>query len=112
MLDSIFQAAVLILSLIGLFNLLWYCFCCLTCSKDTRGIYTVVAVKNYDKLPDKLYSAMLLTKYRPIGKREIYIIDNAVPYHTKQLCHSCAENMGRVHFVNSSQLLDIFESKD
>lgn len=112
MLDAILNAATLILSLIGLFSILWYCFCYLACDKDKDGIYTVVTAKSCDKLPDKLYSAMLLTKYRPIGKREIYVIDDNVPYHTKQLCHSCIENMGRIYFVNASKLSDIFEKKD
>lgn len=110
--NAIIHAAALILSLIGLFDLLWYLFCRLTCDKDSGGIYTVIAVKDTDKLPDKLYTAMVLTKYKPIGKREIYIIDDKVPYHTKQLCLSCSEKMGRIYFVTSSKLCDIFEKKD
>lgn len=109
--DAIIHSAALILSLIGLFNLLWYLFCHIACDKDCDDVYTFVITEDMEKLPDKLYTAMLLSRYRPVGEREIYVVADEVPYHTKQLCHSCVENLGRVYFISERELLDLFKNK-
>lgn len=111
--EAIFYAVYLILSLAGLLYFLWFIFCRLMCSKNgSDDILTFVSAKNPQDLPDKVYNALLLTKYQPFGKREVYVVAEQVPYHTKLLCQNCAENIGMVHFITPEQLLDIFQNRD
>lgn len=113
MLEAIFYAVYLILSLAGLLYFLWYLFCRLMCNKNgCEGIFTFVCAEDSKDLPDKVYNALLLTKYQNFGKREVYVVTEQISYHTKLLCQNCAENLGTVHFITPKQLLNIFENKD
>ncbi len=110
--ESLYCAVCLILCLTGLFSVLWHLFCHLVCEKHPDDIYTVVCTKNISELPDKVYSALVLTKHRPLGTRGVYVVDCGIPSYIKQNCESSAHGIGRVHFITRDKIVDIFENKD
>ncbi len=110
--ESLYCAVCLILCLTGLFSVLWHLFCRLVCEKDCDEIYTVICTKDMSGLPDKVYSALILTKYRPLGARGVYVVDCGIPSYIKQYCENSAHGIGRVHFITQDRIADIFENKD
>ncbi len=110
--ESLYCAVCLILCLIGLATLLWCLFCRLVCERDCDEIYTVVFSKDMSSLPDKVYSALLLSKHRPFGARGVYVVDCDIPSYIKQYCENSAHGIGRVHFITRDKIEDIFENND
>ncbi len=108
--DAVFCSINLIFCLAGLFSVIWHIFCHIMCKKDCRDIITVVMSNNHSELPDKVYTAMLLSRHRNFGKRDVFVIDTDIPSHIKILCRTCAENMGKVHFVTQKEISDIFQN--
>lgn len=110
--ESVSNAVCVILCLVGFFSVLWQLICRLLCKRDCDNIITVIIDSNSSELPDKVYSALLLSKYRPLGKRDIYVVDKNVPQHIKILCETCVGSFGKVHFVSPEDVFNIFQNKD
>lgn len=112
MAEAILNGFYVIMCIVGFFSVLWQLVCRLLCKKDCDNIVTVVYSADSSELPDKVFTALLLSKYRPLGKREIHVIDSGVPEHIKILCEACADGFGKVHFVSEEDVLNIFQNKD
>lgn len=110
MLRTIDSALYLIFALTGLFSVLYKTVVYCICKKNYSQIRTVVMCENHSELPDAVFSALLLCKNQPLGKRDIYVADNTVPSHIKILCHTCVGTMGRVHFISPENTEDIFKN--
>ncbi len=110
--ETIYSAFCVIMCLLGIFSALWLIVCRMLCKRDCKDIITVVLNNNSSELPDKVYSALLLSKHRPLGMRDIYVMDKDVPEHIKILCQSCVGNFGKVHFISQEEVLNIFQNRD
>ena len=110
--ETLLSAFCVIMCLVGIFTSVWLIVCRMLCKRDWDDIITIVQSSNSSELPDKVYSALLLSKHRPVGMRDIYVIDKGVPEHIKILCQTCAGSLGKVHFVSHSDVLNIFQNKD
>lgn len=111
MLEIIREFLTVILCLTGIASLLWYAFCRTMCEKDCKEIFTVVCCKNHSDLPDKVYSGLMLSRYHPLGRRDIIVVDTGIPEHIKILCEACAENLGTVYFISHKEVSEIFGNK-
>ena len=112
MCETLLSAFCAIMCLVGIFTSVWLIVCRMLCKKDYNDIITVVQCSNSSELPDKVYSALLLSKHQPMGRRDVFVIDKDIPEHIKALCHTCAGSLGKVHFVSQSDVLNIFQNKD
>lgn len=110
--ETLYSAFCVIMCLMGIISCIWLLSCRMLCKRDSNDIITVVQCHVSSELPDKVYSALLLSKHRPLGMRDIYVIDKDVPEHIKILCQTCAGNIGKVHFVSQNDVLNIFQNKD
>ena len=75
------------------------------CERSSQDIYTVVFhFEDEEYLPDKVYTAMLLSEYKPFGKRNVYVADTGFSDHIKLKCQLITAGMGTVHFTENSDL--------
>ena len=110
MLESLFYALCTLLALFGIYHVFDGVYKYLMCKRNDEGIYTVIF--HFDEeylLPDKVYSALLLTEYKTLGKREVYVIDRNYSENTKIKCRIIVGDMGRVHFIKSEDLRGIYK---
>ena len=108
--ESVFYALVTILALAGLYYITEKLYKYFMCEKNSEGIYTVIFHFDEDeRLPDKVYSAMLLTEYKSFGKREVYVIDTGFPDYIKLRCKLLTGDMGTVHFIKSEDLRGLYK---
>ena len=52
---------------------------------------------------------MLLSEYRPFGKREIYVVDGGFSNHIRLRCQLITADMGTVHFISASELRFLYK---
>lgn len=110
MLESLFCAFCTLLALFGLYHVFEGVYKYFMCKKNYDGIYTVIFhFEEEYLLPDKVYSALFLTEYRTLGKREVYVIDRNYSENTKLKCKLIVGDMGRVHFIKSEDLRGIYK---
>ena len=110
MLQSLFYALCTLLSLFGLYHVLEGIYKYFMCKKNYDGIYTIIFhFEEEELLPDKVYSALFLTEYKTLGKREVFVIDIGYPPHIKLKCKLLAGDMGKVHFIKSEDLRGIYK---
>ena len=84
----------------------------LMCDRNSDGIYTVIFhFEDNELLPDKVYSAMLLTEYKSFGKREVYVVDTGFPDYIRLRCQLIVGDMGTVHFIRSEDLRGLYKIK-
>ena len=111
--ESFFYALGTILALAGLYYVSERLYKHFMCEKNCNGIYTVIFHFDEDEyLPDKVYSAMLLTEYKSFGKREVYVMDTGFPDYIKLRCKLLTGDMGTVHFIKSEDLRGLYKFKD
>ena len=110
MLESVFYAFCLIFALLGLYYVSDSLYRHLLCERNCKDIYTVIFNFEDDELlPDKVYSAMLLSSYLPFGKRKVYVIDSGQPEHIKLKCNLITADMGTVHFIKKEDLNGLYK---
>ena len=108
--ESVFYALVTIFALAGLYFVSERIYKYFMCEKNCDDIYTVIFHFDEDEsLPDKVYSAMLLTEYKSFGKREVYVIDTGFPDYIRLRCKLLTGNMGTVHFIKSEDLRGLYK---
>ena len=110
MLQSLFCALCTLLSLFGLYHVFEGLYKYFMCKKNYDGIYTIIF--HFDEeylLPDKVYSALLLTEYKTLGKRDVYVIDTGFQENTKLKCKLLSGDMGTVHFIKCEDLRRIYK---
>ena len=110
MAESVLCATGTILALIGLYYLTERLYKYFMCEKNSRDIFTVVFhFEDEAFLPDKIYTAMLLTEYKPFGKREVFVVDTGFSHHIKLRCQLITSDMGTVHFVKGEDLRGLYK---
>ena len=110
MAESILCALGTILALCGLYYVTERLYKHFMCERNSRNIYTVVFhFEDEEYLPDKVYTAMLLSEYRPFGKREIYVVDGGFSNHIRLRCQLITADMGTVHFISASELRFLYK---
>ena len=110
MAESILCAIGTILALCGLYYVSEKLYKYFMCERNSRDIYTVIFhFEQEEYLPDKVYTAMLLSEYQPFGKREVYVIDNSFSHHIKLRCQLISAEMGTVHFISASELRFLYK---
>ena len=110
MAESILCALGTILALMGLYYLTERIYKHFMCLRNAQDIYTVIFhFENEDFLPDKVYTAMLMSEYSPFGKREIYVIDSNFSNNVKLKCQLITANMGTVHFITPADLKGLYK---
>ena len=108
--ESVLYAFGVILALTGLYYISERIYKHFMCEKNARGIYTVIFHFDEDEqLPDKVYSAMLLSEYKSFGKRDVYVFDTGFPDYIKLRCKLLSADMGKVHFIKSEDLRGLYK---
>lgn len=110
MAESVLCAIGTILALFGLYYLSERLYKYFMCERNSRDIYTVLFhFENEEYLPDKVYTAMLLSEYKPFGKREVFVADNGFSHHIKLRCQLITADMGTVHFISTAELRSLYK---
>lgn len=116
MIQSLFHAICLILIIIGTFSILSCLYSLLLCKKNCKRVFTVIYCdENETLLPDKVYSACLLSKYMVLGQRNVYVVDKGISPYTKRHCREIISGIGKVYFINEAELThicEIYENND
>ena len=108
--ESLFYAFCIIFSLIGLYYVFERAYRHFMCERNCSYIFTVIYhFEEEEYLPDKVYSAMLLSEYMPFGKREIYVVDSEFSHHIKLKCQLITKEMGTVHFIKREDLKVLYK---
>ena len=110
MAESVVYALGIIFALTGLYYISEQLYKYFMCERNADGIYTVIFHFDEDeRLPDKVYSAMLLSEYKSFGKREVYVIDTGFPDYIKLKCRLLTADMGTVHFIKGEDLRGLYK---
>lgn len=110
MLEALLYSLGILVFLFGLCHLAESVYKYFMCKKNYEGIYTVIFhFEDEYLLPDKVYSALLLTEYKTFGKRDVYVIDRDYEENIKLKCKLLAGDMGTVHFVKAEDLRRIYK---
>lgn len=108
--ETILYSLGLILSLVGLYYIAESLYRYFLCERNCKNIYTVIYhFESEETLPDKVYSAMLMSTYQPFGKREVYVVDADFSHHIRLKCHLITGDMGTVHFIKREQLKSLYK---
>ncbi len=108
--ESLFYALCLIFALIGLYYVFERLYRHFMCERNCRDIYTVIFHFDEEEyLPDKVYSAMLMSDYLTLGKRKVYVIDSEFSDHIKLRCQLITKDMGTVHFIKRDELRVLYK---
>lgn len=108
--ESVFYAIGITLSLVGLYHISESIYRYFLCERNCSDIYTVIFhSESEDTLPDKVYSAMLMTSYLPFGKRAIYVVDSDFSHHIRLKCQLITADMGTVHFIKREELKSLYK---
>ena len=108
--ESVLYSFAIILALAGLYYVTERLYKYFMCEKNSEGIYTVIFhFGEFQQLPDKVYSAMLLTEYKTFGKREVYVVDTGFPDYIKLRCKLLTGDMGTVHFIKGEDLRGLYK---
>lgn len=112
MLCQVFYGFCLVFFLSALFFLIYIIFSHAICCKEKQGIFLCVYTEDFSRLPCKVYSACVLGKFAPLGKRKVYVIDNGIPSYIKELCRQTLGDMGRVIFIKEAPADSIYKISD
>ena len=108
--ESVFYAFCLIFALVGLYYAFESLYCYFLCERNCRNIYTVIYhFEEEESLPDKVYSAMLLSRHNSFGKRQVYVIDSEFSDNIKLKCQLITKEMGTVHFIKREELRVLYK---
>ena len=108
--ESVFYGIGTILALTGLYYICESIYKHFMCDRNSQGIYTVIFHSGEDELlPDKVYSAMLLSEHSSFGKRKVYVIDSGFPDYIILRCKLIVGDMGTVHFIKEEDLTGLYK---
>lgn len=108
--EAIFYAFCLIFAVMGLSYTIESLYCYFLCERNCDNIYTVIFhFEDEESLPDKVYSAMLLSRYNTFGKRDVYVVDAEFSHHIKLKCQLITKDMGTVHFIKREDLKVLYK---
>ena len=108
--ESVLYSFGIILALAGLYYLSERIYKYFMCERNSEGVYTVIFHFGEDEnLPDKVYSAMLLSEYKTFGKRDVYVVDTGFPDFVKLRCKLLTGDMGMVHFIKGEDLRGLYK---
>ena len=108
--ESVLYSFGIILALVGLYYLSEKLYKYFMCERNSEGVYTVIFHFGEDEnLPDKVYSAMLLSEYKTFGKRDVYVVDMGFPDYIRLKCQLLTADMGTVHFIKGEDLRGLYK---
>lgn len=108
--ESLFYSFCLIFALVGLYYAFESLYCHFLCERNCKDIYTVIYhFEDEETLPDKVYSAMLLSRHSSFGKRQVYVVDRSFSEHIKLKCQLITKEMGTVHFIKREDLRALYK---
>jgi hypothetical protein len=110
MAESAVCAIGVVFALCGLYYVTERLYKYFMCEKNSKDIYTVIFhFEEEEHLPDKVYTAMLMSEYKSFGKREIYVVDNNFSHHIRLRCQLITAEMGTVHFISYRELRFLYK---